>query len=1150
MYREAAMPGLRSIAICVAFLCAGLLWSTPGRDAGALFCGTALPAHAVSSTEGRDTRRVENPRLDTPRERGADRGGLPGAGAAVSVIIGFILAVVIVRNRRLAREVAERKKAEKEYVASERKLAAMSQAIDDAVVMIDSAGRVVFWNHAAERLFGFPEAEAIGIDFHHMAVLPEDQAAAQRGLAYFAATGRGPVIGITLEREAKSKSGRTFPVEVSVTSVTIQDEWHAVGVVRDITERKQAEEELKKLSRAVEQSPASVIITDPDGTIEYVNHRFCEVTGYSAGEAVGRNPRILNSGHTPARVFEDLWKTITAGREWRGEFANRKKSGEIYWESASISPIKSRDGSIACYLAVKEDITERKRMEKDIQERIHDLDETQSAMLNMMEDLDEEKRKAEAATRAKSDFLANMSHEIRTPMNAILGMTHLALMTDLTPKQRDYVGKAHLSAQSLLGIINDILDFSKIEAGKLDMETIDFDLGEVLENLSNLITMKAQEKGLELVFAVDPEVPTALRGDPLRLGQILLNLTGNAVKFTDRGEIVVEVKPRDVGEEYAVIHFKVKDTGVGLTGEQQDGLFRSFHQADTSTTRKYGGTGLGLAISKKLTEMMEGRIGVESEPGQGATFFFTARFGRQREDAAEPRIIPEMLRNTRALIADDNETFREVLTAYLEGFTFHVTSVPSGREALREIHDAVEHHDPYDVVYLDWQMPEMSGLETAKIIRSDPGIVPRPKVIMVTGHGRADIMKEAEHIGLDGFLLKPVTPSLLMDATMDAFARPVGQPRTIERITDRKPEGFEAIRGARVLLVEDNEINQQVAVELLRSEGFVVAVAGNGKEAVDAVTAQALTDAYDVVLMDLQMPVMDGFTATEELRRHKGFDELPIIAMTADAMAGVRERVLDSGMNDFVTKPINPGKLFGALVRWITPGAREITGDMLAQARDGDVQQALEALPELQGIEVKKGLARVGGNAGLYGKLLAKFLEDYSDITVQLRTALDDGDGERALRLAHTVKGVSANLGMERLREAAEEMESVVRKSGIDAAYRLIGPVAVALEPVLDSLRKLPVPEKTPSPKQGQGRPRDPGTLRALLESLLGHVERHRPKQCKEVMGEIEACSWPEEFGDELLELGTLVGKYRFDDARSLVASLLGKLDAQGGAWA
>jgi len=818
------------------------------------------------------------------------------------------------------------------------------------------------------------------------------------------------------------------------------------GSIIDITEGKLAQNELHKLSLATEHSPASVVITDRNGSIEYVNAAFCEVTGYSAQEAIGQNPRILKSGNLSASFYQNLWETILAGKTWQGDFINKKKNGEEYWESASISPLQNDAGEITHFVAVKQNITERKQLEAE---------------------LIQAKQAADEANKAKGDFLANMSHEIRTPMNAVIGMTHLALKTDLTPKQRDYLKKIQSSANSLLGIINDILDFSKIEAGKLDMEAVDFNLDDVLENLANLVTVKAQEKeNLEVLFAAAPDVPRYLVGDPLRLGQVLINLANNAVKFTDTGEIVVSIEKASLQQDQVTLKFAVSDSGIGLNEEQMSKLFQSFSQADTSTTRKYGGTGLGLAISKKLVGMMGGEIWVESEYGRGTTFHFTADFGLGKEKARKRLAVAGDLRGMRVLVVDDNATSREILREILDSLTFEVELAASGEEGLTEIENA-DRTKPFELVVMDWKMPGMDGIEAATRIKNHPKLGKIPAVILVTAYGREDIMQKAEKAGLDGFLIKPINASVLFDAIMQAFGEAI--PET-SRLTQRQQEAdaLQELRGARILLVEDNEINQQVAREILEGAGLVVTVANNGREAVDAVKQSP----YDAVLMDVQMPVMDGYAATREIRKweeelkaqssklkaekeliaqgsklnKKDSDELsafsfqpsarakrvPIIAMTAHALAGDEDKSLAAGMNGHVTKPIDPDQLFAALAQWIKLDRRKALAgpaDVASEASPPQQPKLPEDdLPEsLPGFDLAVGLRRLMGNKRLYRKLLLDFGGQYTQVAAELRQALDAGDFAKSHRLVHNLKGLAGNLAAVDLQAAAIEMEKWVK---------------------------------------------------------------------------------------------------------------------------
>ena len=823
-------------------------------------------------------------------------------------------------------------------------------------------------------------------------------------------------------------------------------------VVRKIREESKRQE--GKFRDLLESAPDAMIIVNKGGEIVLANRLATSLFGWSREELLGKRiemlvPERFRPRHPELRTgfFAEPRARAMGGER---ELFGLRKDGSEFPVEISLSPIETEEGLLVS--SAIRDVTERKAVEQELKRA---------------------KGLAEEATKAKSDFLANMSHEIRTPMNAIIGMSHLALKTELTPRQRDYLGKIQTSGQHLLGVINEILDFSKIEAGKLTVEHIDFQLDKVLENVVGLIAEKTAEKGLELVLDIERSVPYDLRGDPLRLGQVLINYANNALKFTEKGEIAIIVSRREETETDVVLYFAVRDTGIGLTGEQQSRLFQSFQQADSSTTRRYGGTGLGLAICRRLADLMGGTVGVESEPGKGSTFWFMVRLGKAPAKT-RLRVLSADLLGKRVLVVDDNESARLTLRELLLAMNFSVDQAASGTRAIEAVVEADRDARPYELVLLDWQMPGLDGIEVARRVRA-ASLRRQPHLMMVTAYGREEVLHGADKAGVESVLIKPVSASVLFDEVARIFGD-----RQAERRESGAGEaanalaGMGTIRGARVLVVEDNELNRQVATELLEDSGFVVETAENGRVAVEKATAND----YDVVLMDMQMPVMDGCAATVELRRVERLKGLPILAMTANALQEDREQCLAAGMNDHIAKPIEPEALSRGLLKWVRPREGLGTG---AASRGGVKPAASGDIPTgVAGLDVDGGLRRVMGKRPLYVALLRKFAAGQKDMPAQVAQALDAGDWQGAERFAHTAKGVSGTIGAVDVQAAAAALEAAIRekqpRAVIDArlatARACLDSVVAALERGLGS------------EDGAAGVEVDPGKLAAVCESL------------------------------------------------------------------
>jgi len=809
----------------------------------------------------------------------------------------------------------------------------------------------------------------------------------------------------------RRKDGSLRNIDATASLTEHGDREICIISFKDITEQKTADRERKRqqalMAALINSIPDIISYRDPKGVFLGCNEAFTHLRGRAAEDLIG---------HTAEEVFPAQRAEIIRARDEEVLRSLQKSTLEelvAYPDGREVlletvrNPLRDEKGKLLGILAIGRDVTERKKAEREIHRA---------------------KELAEEATRAKTDFLANMSHEIRTPMNAIIGMSHLALKTDLTPRQRDYIAKVQASGQHLLGIINDILDFSKVEAGKLTVEHADFELEALMENVANLITEKSAAKGLELVFDISPDVPRRLVGDSLRLGQILINYANNAVKYTEKGEVVIAARVQEHAGEEVLLHFSVTDTGIGLTDEQKGRLFQSFQQADTSTTRKYGGTGLGLAISRNLAQLMGGDVGVESRIGHGSTFWFTVRVGVGQARSRELLPVPD-LRNRRALVVDDSDSARAVLADMLQGMTFSVVEASSGREAIRAVEEAAQRGEPFDIVYLDWRMPEMDGIETAQRLKS-LDLPQAPFIVMATAHGREEVLKQAESVGIENVLIKPINPSMLFDTTIGVLSGRHAEPRHSSAAgpSDAK---LASVKGARILLVEDNDINQHVACEILQDAGFVVEVAENGQIGLEMVQRRR----YDLVLMDMQMPVMDGVTATAEIRKLGRFADLPIVAMTANAMQRDRERCIAAGMNGFVTKPINPDELCAVLLKWIKPmavkgpaaAAPAAIAAAPAAAACAVVMAEAPQLASVPGLDVTTGLRRMMGKKSLYLAMLRRYVDGQRNCPAEMRHALDRDDWPTAERMAHTAKGVAGNIGAVRVPEHAQALELAIR---------------------------------------------------------------------------------------------------------------------------
>ncbi len=878
-----------------------------------------------------------------------------------------------------------------------------------------------------------------------------------------------------------------------------------------VAERTEELSKSRNMMRMVfDNIPDLIFAKDGDGVYIEVNRAMEAFLGRERGDILGKNDYQLFPEDT-ATEFRHHDAAMMAAGELR-----RNEEWVVYPDGTRVllDTIKAPFvvnmigvGQGIGVLGLSRDITDRKQAELELAKA---------------------KEAAEEGTRAKSEFLANMSHEIRTPMNAIIGMSYLALDTELTLQQRNYLQKIHSSAELLLGIINDILDFSKIEAGKLQLESTQFQLEQVFDTLASLIGLKAEEKGLELLFDLADNLPSALIGDPLRLGQVLVNLGGNAAKFTEEGEIIFRARVLSEDPQTVQLQFDVEDSGVGLNAEQLATLFHSFSQADSSTTRKYGGTGLGLAISKSLVEKMDGRIWVDSTPGVGSQFHFTVALGKQpearRPDKDEDK---SLLSGMRVLVADDNASSRMILCAMLNSFGMRVDQVANGEDALAMV-EQQQQASPYQLVLLDWKMPGLDGVETARQLFSRRGSGPLPTLIMVTAYGKDEARQAAEDVAINGFLNKPVTPSGLLDSILVCMGKQRLSLQSRHETDDLKTITA-SLAGARILLVEDNPINQELALELLLRHGLLVEVANNGQQALERLQQQN----FDGVLMDCQMPVMDGYEATRQIRNQPQWADLPILAMTANAMVGDRDKVLAVGMNDHISKPINVRNMFEIMAKWIAP----VEGTNLAEqpvAGSDTRHSSAPELPQLPGFDTAIGLHSTQGDLQLYRRLLQRFAHEYENFAEQVTAALDSADWELAHRLAHTLKGLAGSLGARAVQLAATELDMACRQQLMADARQQLSLTCEQLQPALAGLQQLDsAPEKLP-PEPLEQPDEDLNELLQNLQQLLQEYDT----QAAELLKRVQASPAMAIYQPQLEAIAHSLENYQFETASEQLTQL------------
>jgi len=888
-----------------------------------------------------------------------------------------------------------------------------------------------------------------------------------------------------------TKDGREIKMEITAQRLLFEGRQAVITLANDVTERLQIEQQLRKLSMAVEQSPESIVITDLEATIEYVNDAFTRISGYSRQESIGKNIGLIQSGLTSPDIYEQLWTTLREGRIWQGEFINKHKDGTLYNEYSIIVPIKDKQGMISHYVAIQEDVTEKMKINAELAQHRHHLE---GLVLQRTSELQEAKAAAEAANIAKSVFLSNMSHEIRSPMNAVLGFCYLLEHQSLPEESLDLVHKIHSSGKTLLAIINDILDFSKIEAGRLDIENQPFQLNDILENLANLMSANAGSKNLELAI-IPPLGVNYLIGDELRLQQILVNLLINAIKFTEAGEVELNINIETENENRIDLRFSVKDTGIGISQEQQQSIFDAFSQADSSISRRFGGTGLGLAICQQLVSLMGGRLNITSKLGAGSEFWFTLPLQRYTQALEKP----VELHHLEVLVVDDCETVRNALQRLVTSFGWKADMVNSGENAVLQA--LAKRPEPYDVILLDWKMPGLDGIATAQALKQalaeqSPPAKKLPIILMVTAFSQDELKTQPGIEYIDGMVNKPVTPSSLLDALHRALQRDKTELAAQPAEANKQPHC--RLTDVRILVVDDSEMNREVARRILAREGAVISEARDGQEALDWLLEH--NGMVDVVLMDVQMPRLDGYAATRMIRQQQNFSSLPVLALTAGAFKNLQDAALDAGMDDFISKPFNADLLIQKIQYW------SHQQDKFNATQSRIKKQSIIAItdmPELTGINLTRGL-ELWGELDDYRHYLARFVSQYRHAGAEIIQSANAGDTDAVAALAHKLQGSAASLALDKIYLNSQHVEKALANPTL-----LVG-AAEALQQAIDEVAgsvsdwlaiTAESSEIAPDHRSNQN---NKNVVKALLENLLKVLDEDTPANAKPLISKLE----------------------------------------------